>query len=317
MGADPEAEVLDELGNIIQASYLVSDPNNNKTLGLDGCPDVVELRPKPGNWNSVRFKIKKIIEEADKKGLRLVVAGDTYAIGGHIHFAIHGKTRDIADAMDSYIYPLFDKLQGDARGSYGQRGAIEYKRYGFEYRSLPAGWIATPVLCKLTLKLAYKIALSVLKYGLVADGEPVTIEYSNYRHFINKRDFATLLQEIDRVAKALYRPINSNWVKESKAERAYSYSFRDEYNVGSDIKGDFNDLPIPIVFFGLKEERGENLVYCPRIPRLAEVVGATNYASNDLWRFNTAFPLHIGLSPDLRKADIIIKILEHVRNHHK
>jgi len=314
LGADPEVELLNELGHVVDADNYISDPDNNLPFGLDGCPKVAELRPRPGNWNSVYFSLRRIIKQADRDELRMSVAGDARAIGGHIHFSVHRKVRQIATAMDSYVYPLFDKLQGSARGSYGQKGAIEYKRYGFEYRSLPAGWLATPLLCKLTLKLAYKIAISVVRYKLVADGKPVAPEYQSYKHFLNKRDFTTLLAEIDKVANNKTHPINEYWV--SASEIKYSFSYRDDYyGVFVDVP-EFK-LPVPVVFFGLKKERGENILFCPKMLGLAGIVGATNYVSNDLWRFDTAFPLHIGLSPDLRRADVIIKVLNYVRNHYK
>ncbi|NMB66293.1 MAG: hypothetical protein GYA16_15625 [Spirochaetes bacterium] len=316
MGADPEVELLNQYGGVVDADNYVSDPYNDEPFGLDGCPKVAELRPRPGNWNSVYFSLRKIIKQADKEGIRLTIEGDTYAIGGHIHFAIHRKAKQIASAMDSYVYPLFDKLQGSARGGYNCKGAIEYKRYGFEYRSLPAGWLATPLLCKLTLKLSYKIAVSVVRYNLTATGEPVAPEYSNYRHFINKRDFATLLAEIDRVAKNRYCPINENWVSASETTDKYSYSYRDDY-YGVFVDTPEFKLPVPVVFFGLKKERGENILYCPRLPELAGIVGAVNYITDDLTYYDKPFPLYVGLSPDLRKPDVVVKILDYVCNHYK
>jgi len=316
MGADPEVELMNSYGHVVDADNYVSDPYNNEPFGLDGCPKVAELRPLPGSWNSVYFSLRKIIKQADKEGLRLTIAGDTYAIGGHIHFAIHRKAYKIAAAMDSYVYPLFDKLQGSARGGYNYKSAIEPKRYGFEYRSLPAGWLATPLLCKLTLKLAYKIALSVVKYNLTATGDPVAPEYNNYKHFLNKHDFATLLQEIDKAAKNKHHPINNNWVSASEITNKYSFSYRDDYyGVFVDVP-DFK-LPVPVVFFGLKKQRGENILYCPRLPELAVAVGAVNYITDDLTYYDKPFPLYVGLSPDLRKTDIVIKLLEYVRNHYK
>jgi len=311
MGADPEAELLNGVGQVVEAGSYISDPDRNKAFGLDGCPNVAELRPNPGTWGSVYLSLRRIIKQADRDGLRLSIAGDTFAVGGHIHFAAQGWTEEITNALDSYVFPLFDKLQGKARGYYLRKGATETKPYGFEYRSLPGAWLATPLLCKLTLKLAYKIAISVIRYNLMATGEPVAPEYNNYRHFMNKRDFVTLLAEIDRVAQNKAYPINGNW----GGKTYFSFVFRDDYlNVDVPTR---NDLPVPVVFFGLKKERGENLLYCPRLPQLAEVVGAVNYPGDDLHnRFNKDFPLYVGLTPDLRRPDVITKIINYVRDNH-
>jgi hypothetical protein len=319
LGADPEFDILDPIDMcVVEAYNYITDPERVAPIGLDGCSSTGELRPRPGSWGQLYLSLSYLIRKADEQNIVMSVKGDTFALGGHIHFGgiEESMILPIVRAMDSFVLPLLQPLEGRARGCYARRGNYETKSYGFEYRSLPAGWLACPELAKLTLKLSYKVAKSVICYGLDASGDPVAPTYESYKHLLNKRDYNRLIELVTKLRTDRYLAINPAWGGK-KINLIKKVTFRDDFE--REVR-DFSyipekGLPIDIIIFGLNGNRGNNLIYCPQLQELADVIGATHVDSSFRYRRTERDTLHIGLSPDLRNIETIKKIINYVCDH--
>ncbi len=168
IGCDPEL-ICRRNGQFVPAhNYFKSQ----SSFGLDGCESTAEIRPgfseSPVDLTS---KIYQILDYGHDKAPDLeFYAGhfvDSYAIGGHTHFALESTTQ-IIEALDVVLGSLSncidDKIQRQKRerSGYGKRGAYRKKHYGFEYRT-PGSFLLSPSVTLVHLTLAKLAVIGVLE----------------------------------------------------------------------------------------------------------------------------------------------------------
>jgi len=187
LGADPE---FGYLNNLTGQQVMADDINIRYTgrggnVGLDGHPDIGEIRPAPGVRpaevvNNVRILIgalsSKLAEKAaysHRMRVLKVKAGNMVGpdpVGGHIHLGFpkrfHRDTvyNDLVNVLTYHFAPLAVLLEGreEARqrrmnSTYGGLFNWRQQPHGLEYRA-PGSWIVEPGIAKAYLSLAYMVA---------------------------------------------------------------------------------------------------------------------------------------------------------------
>lgn len=167
VGGDPEFEVLSSVsGNIIRASSVISSSSGR--IGLDGSSAIAELRPTPGKPRDVVKDLRRLLNrfcENTRGEYVFGVRGDTYPLGFHIHFGFPGgvpssyQILHFCTILDKVFYSKMKRWHGRARGSYRRPTAYETKRYGFEYRSLPARIAVSPALVEVIYLIAWVLGV--------------------------------------------------------------------------------------------------------------------------------------------------------------
>ncbi len=161
LGADPEVEYVDQdthqvihVGDSgIQDRLPMGGPGSEGRIGLDGSKQQRELRPKPASTpEGLVANIGKLIEAALDEQWSL--KGNTYPLGGHIHVGGITESRGFVILLDHYLAPL-SVLNATARTNspYGKPGDVRKQDWGIEYRTPPAGWLASKKLATITFKI--------------------------------------------------------------------------------------------------------------------------------------------------------------------
>ena len=169
LGGDPEFELGSESEFPIPASSYF--PFSGE-IGTDGCEEILELRPREGkNPKEFQSHFRRVLRRFKEEfpGLGMSTKGDSYPLGGHIHFGIANWTelswetckeiiKRVVYRIDDYLGDFFIDWSGRARGSYASRNSYQDKDWGFEYRTPPAAIFASPQILDITLKAMWGIA---------------------------------------------------------------------------------------------------------------------------------------------------------------
>lgn len=150
LGADPEWEAWDPRSrSVVRPRSRDCFHSKLGEVGIDGAGTVPEARPTPGEDPAeLYYRIKNLAKEWEgRTGLRVCLAGHTYAIGAHIHvgapagYYLAGSFDDFVSEVDKHIGFLVN-LSGAARGAYKVRRAWRAQPWGLEYRTLPSAVLA-------------------------------------------------------------------------------------------------------------------------------------------------------------------------------
>ena len=192
VGADPEFELtrrgaweddpVTEFERCFSVEYFERmqesyDGSGNRTIGVDGAGEAVELRPHyaiDGRWlvyNTKRL-FKRFAKRFKKYGLS--VQGNNTPLGAHIHFgiALHGKTclpytpsGALLHMFDYAIGKYLMERSGKARDEYEYKALSSARSndHGFEYRTPSAITFAKPAYVELTCRLLKAVLEFYLK----------------------------------------------------------------------------------------------------------------------------------------------------------
>ena len=200
IGADPELGMQDPTGRNIARSIwntqIGKNTPTNAPFGLDGCPEIFEMRPTAAqNPLDVVKCLHNLFATQVKKTPILFStvwkAGGMTAekpIGGHIHISSTSNPERTnirsygVRAFAQYLAPLValieDKKEGLARRRTGYGGTEDIRQPGhggIEYR-FPSSWITSPYVSAAVLSLAKVIADDIAQNGQTSlfVGEPQT-----------------------------------------------------------------------------------------------------------------------------------------------
>jgi hypothetical protein len=162
LGADPEFEYLyqgevRDLRNTQTAYFL----HRNGKVGVDGAGHQLEMRPDPGlNPEEFVSNMRKLFLENVTRRTHLSSVGDEYPLGGHLHVGFGYSVEppaSLVKLLDFYIGKPTLKMDGKARGSYGQLSKFRPQPHGFEYRTPPSAIFAHPRMTYVTTKILYTV----------------------------------------------------------------------------------------------------------------------------------------------------------------
>lgn len=279
VGCDPEFEIWKEGNEFVPADMILKRMNGK--IGYDGAGAPLELRPEPGNPDSVVNDMKRLWQIFRNKypGYDVYADGNRTAIGGHIHIGFSGKivshlmNSEKRDILDSGLIKMLDdflgvptlELSGTARGSYKKTGAYEIKPWGFEYRTPPALIFATPDIARISLKIAKNVTDEFFKQKEITYNIPVTMEDYMRIAKLTKEEAEIFKDFITSPHKYKGKSVIYSWTgKEIKKQTLYLV-FKDEWNsriktaVEKAFRSEFckkREKKITIVLYGLKESRG-------------------------------------------------------------
>lgn len=224
IGADPEFEVYGRNGTVVEAFTSVKDFDCGQ-IGRDGdsnCGAQVELRPNPGKdvvelIENIRGLLCAWVSNYPSNALG--VAGNTFPLGGHIHFGFdngwyYNKHPQVDDlyffslVLDFFFGRVLFNLNGGARinSGYGiladSDDAVRVQDWGFEYRVPPVSYYVHPEFCRIVLEAAYSLADKFWNH----DGVDVPDNYNNRGVIATNIDF-----------------INGNIFNKEKAELFFDY----------------------------------------------------------------------------------------------
>jgi len=257
IGTDPEFGLIDEEGDLLNAENYYDGLHSK--IGCDGSGNQLELRPDPGDENTVVESIRELLMEVAEDGYD-VGFNPSISYGGHIHFGYGMSaepTQDFLDVLDDFFGKKTQYLV--ERYSYGHLSDYETKPWGFEYRTPSGAIFSNPEIARISLKIARLIGERV--------GE--TIEY-NYP--VEKKDYVKLgltEQEADYFLKFTsgrkqYRSILGYW---KVSYNPIKIVFKDEWDyevkdrilkaVEKEFKTNEPQGVVYIKLYGLKEERGD------------------------------------------------------------
>jgi hypothetical protein len=269
-GADPEFELVDRrTRRIVPADEVISGGTSvNDKIGVDGLGSQVELRPDPSeNINRFILNVKSVLKDFAHSYpcYSLLVKGDRYSLGGHIHISIP-PFAPVLKLLDNWVGSHVIELSGGARGSYKRLGAYETKPWGFEYRTPPAAIFLKPDVLKAVLVIMKGVLKAYFNGGVAlypVEEEIKRLGLERYWEVLDKfiNDYAELDKDILR-----------QWRVSVKVEPKVELSFGDDWKgeVKNFVKNLFfkrvskrlmkrlNEKGIyRVVFFGLRKERGE------------------------------------------------------------
>jgi len=253
LGADPEFEVRDSNGRIINASNVRAlSSRTSGELGLDGASVVGEIRPGPGSPAVVLENISKILDTANRAMTSYGIyggAGKTYPIGGHIHFSGTPVHPNLLTLLDKYIAsPLREISRQRIRNEHGYGGLGEYRSqpHGWEYRA-PCSWISHPTIAAGVLEVAHKCALANSK-KISIDTQEKLLEFAGSCSELSKKaigKFFNALEVFKKNGVSLEEvEIFQAWKKRGSARAAetinvVNFSFSEDYKL-SEIYALFN-----------------------------------------------------------------------------
>jgi len=234
LGTDPEMEAMVD-GKIIAGNCLPSIRSNDKAyISHDGARNQRELRPDPSKSpEELVENIRDLIRISSFFGEELIIAGNNYSLGGHIHIGGAYPSAEIIEVLDYFLYPL-NALSGKIRkdSQYGKMGDFRYQPHGFEYRTPPAAWLLTPELALKTLQLTKVSIETLLNTGEVIVSEENT--WSNYLEDLRQFPICTeewiekYKNEFKWASDNLNKPLSETWgvdiPKEFRAQKKYQYS---------------------------------------------------------------------------------------------
>jgi len=217
LGADPEFETKVD-NKDVSAYDLVSIMTRNKSIiSHDGRTQPQrELRPDPANTPSELVEnIRDLIRISSFFKEELYVVGDRMPLGGHIHIGNVTPCSDMVTALDYFSFPFLkfnSKIRRDS--PYGKPGDIRSKEYGFEYRTLPSVWLATPLLATMTLELIKSIVEQMIngKEIIITD----KFQRESYKEDLMSLGFSDewckiFADEIRNLKTNMYIPLSESW----------------------------------------------------------------------------------------------------------
>ena len=353
VGCDPEFELIDNTGNVIEAGLIIDDDDCECSIGLDGSSDQVEIRPEPGTPRQVIKNIRNLIKEfsEDYDEFDLCDAGHTYPLGGHIHVGIGREYKppaELVELLDDFVGRPTLKLSGDAREEYWQLGSYRKQPHGFEYRTPSASAFHDPVVAYCALQATKNICEKFFREE--------TFEYDFNFEMPTVQDYVNIGGLTEKQAKYFvdfvdnYVPTNSiraSWklspmeIKKkdntpiSEFSDTFTMEIRDHWSLLAkrNIKEifdyistmDTNGNKIHIVFYGLNVSRGNDLCSI----NVGQYLKPISNPPNPVWHVNnTNHKLYIGLSRNVRenitgistdllatlKRSIMFEILIHLQN---
>lgn len=122
------------------------------------------------------------------------------AAGGHVHIGFEGSNPqkvDLTRLLDNTLGTLFTLLDEDQfrRKMYGKAGAMRFKPYGIEYRTLSNFWLTHPKLMQIVFDVSKNCALHIKKNDFNTHKTPKSI----VTH-INKRMPELLYRHVEQMA---------------------------------------------------------------------------------------------------------------------
>lgn len=171
LGADPEFIIRDRKTRtlVIASRYLSREGrvglDSQRVRGTRFSRPIVEVRPPPAYEpaelvRSIAQLLRTVPRALRRRNLGWYAGSgpmSAYPIGGHIHFGGLPLTAGLIRAMDAYIaLPVLlieDSSRARRRRSrYGNLGEVRFKKWGFEYRTLPS-WLVAPHFAEAVLSL--------------------------------------------------------------------------------------------------------------------------------------------------------------------
>ncbi|MHA1274971.1 MAG: putative amidoligase domain-containing protein [Promethearchaeota archaeon] len=285
IGIDAEFECINYKGALYTAEELGYDTTTDE-IGCDGSGEQLEIRPSASeNVDKLINNIRQLLMNFNYESydnFRLSISGHYLPLGAHIHFGIPEKFqfkeiyRKIVQVLDDFIGIPLTRLNGKARGSYSGLGHYRTKPWGFEYRTVPSGYLYEPEFARIVLKLAKGIVEYILnkkkiKYEFKYNS--IFIDKKYYLKFINEVEYLYFWNSINNLKYKIfdsdYTPINYKRWGINPDTNILIY-FKDTWN--NDIKEDLRkilsrifkykykdkDLEYPIILklFGFAEYRG-------------------------------------------------------------
>jgi hypothetical protein len=205
IGCDPEFEIV--LGGCVRTPGSFYTRNSGGPIGVDGAGSQIELRPKPGDIQTVLTSLSDLMGQLPDP---ISAIGDCAPLGGHIHVGVNNYAtppRELLFILDKMLGEVTLPYSGKARGNYSKPSAYESKNWGFEYRTPPAMIFANPVIAELALRICANVTESYvnrrvfLVSGQVGDFE----DYFNYAKF-TKKDYETWIGELEAYKAILADP---------------------------------------------------------------------------------------------------------------
>lgn len=195
VGADPELELYSRKLECVRAGDYFPFEGE---IGTDGAPNVLELRPGPGeNGEDLARNVAGLLEKVWERGFVPTPYSRRYPTGGHIHLGasereacrtVKAHAQKIVCVVDDLIGELLLEASPPARrnSNYNERRALEGKPYGFEYRTPPSTILATPYLFMATAQLLLEVGAWVLEHDGALDQsavpKPVEAALGLFRH---------------------------------------------------------------------------------------------------------------------------------------
>lgn len=180
IGADPEFGIINKNNRIIYP-----DLPGTGTLGLDGCGEVAEVRPRHSTnplkvVSNIKAALmsgtyKKVLDKCTWKAGNMV---KRCPIGGHIHFGIPNTTNyeRMINCLDSFLaipVAIIEKKEEALqrmRAGYGCLSDYRNQQWGPEYRTL-GSWLVSPEIAAAVLSLAKVIMYDVVNGDLSISDE--------------------------------------------------------------------------------------------------------------------------------------------------
>lgn len=195
VGADPELELYSRKLECVRAGDYFPFEGE---IGTDGAQNVLELRPGPGeNGEDLARRVAGLLEKVWERGFVPTPYSRRYPTGGHIHLGaseseacrtVKAHAQKIVCVVDDLIGELLLEASPPARrnSNYNERRALEWKPYGFEYRTPPSTILATPYLFMATAQLLLEVGAWVLEHDGALDQsavpKPVEAALGLFRH---------------------------------------------------------------------------------------------------------------------------------------
>ena len=283
VGCDPEFELIDQDGEVIEAGEVIDDSDNDESIGLDGTDDQVEIRPRPGTPAQVVRNIKKLIGEfaEEHPSYDLSDEGDFYPLGGHIHIGV-GETicpdHELVVLLDDFIGAPTIDLSGTAREDYKRLGAVRKQPWGFEYRSMPAAVFQNPIIAHCVLKVAKNLCAKYFAgETFVYNEEPTNEDYITIGGLTKKQaDIFTKFVAHDfrpvksicaawKVPKPVVAELTELGRSICNATTNVTIRFRDHWSttarryISEKARNIVSERPITVVFYGLSRDRGDDV----------------------------------------------------------
>lgn len=159
IGCDPEFELINNTNAVQAAEEVIKGDVCRKRIGADGAGDALEFRPRPALRSKTLVKHLRSLFKRFKQtypGFEISVCGDTFAIGGHIHFGVgapYVPSVLLLQLFDAVIGEVAMDKSGEARNSYRNLSKYKSNRHGFEYRTPSAALFRKPEYVEVGVKL--------------------------------------------------------------------------------------------------------------------------------------------------------------------
>jgi hypothetical protein len=205
LGADPEFEFHrgGYNGRFIAANSVIR--THMGALGTDGHSSTGELRPGPGDAETVFNNVKRLIARAQTVaashgGLSMFAGcGIHEPLGGHIHFGNVRETPDMVTTLGKLIAtPLRRISNTENRGGYGRLDDTRRQTHGWEYRA-PCSWLSHPAVARGVLVIAQYVAYrqkNVMPALDTHEDLAAFVEGINHTHAADIRKFKRIVDSL-------------------------------------------------------------------------------------------------------------------------